>query len=206
MALTFRPTETIRAKLEALKLERGGSFTTVISGLIAEAPLLGSVHAEVVSPTVSPVVSNPVEPKTEVVSPTVSLVVSPTVSKAKPLARASSPSLTKVNSEKEYLGGLGDEGPFDVPLPSDLNHETYITAFNEFLAHRRQKRKKPYTKMGLQKQFSKAAAYARDFGLDKVVECIELTLVNNWEGVHYDHLERATPEMDPFKRYTEEDL
>jgi hypothetical protein len=211
--ITFRPTNIVEAKLRMLVAERGGTINAMLANLVASEPLLRPLvqaHVEpprkekVTSPVTSPVTSKSKEPKSEMTSPVTS---KPTKSK-EPLTCASSSSLTKVNSEKESKGvrGTGEPNPFNAPLPSILDEPKFIDAFNSFLRYRKERRLGKYVPTGMQRQFAILAAWARDYGIDAVIECIDETIRQNWQGIFQPKSTGPIRPNSADTTYTKEDL
>lgn len=193
-----------------LVAERGGTINAMLANLVASEPLLRPVVQAHVEPPRKAKKTSACDIKTEVPKDENDVTIEtskPTKSKA-PLAHASSSSLTKVNSEKESKGvrGTGESPPFNAPLPSILDEPKFIDAFNAFLKYRKERRLGKYVPTGMQRQFAILAAWARDYGIDAVIECIDETIRQNWQGIFQPKSTGPIRPNSADTTYTKEDL
>lgn len=208
MAITFRPTKVVEAKLKMLLAERGGTANALLNFLVASERLITpDVQRHLEPPRKAQnditVISKRKEPKIQNGS-TSDITVIP---KDDSLAHASSSSVNKLTSEKENKGGLGDgkENPFLVPLPSVLNTPEYIEAFKLFESYRAERRIQKFKTIALKRRFSEDAAWAREYGVDAVVESINKAISKNWQG-YFEPGESSPRPTSPNKEYSINDI
>ena len=73
------------------------------------------------------------------------------------------------------------------------NNNLLISKIKEWLNYKKQRKDKPYTEIGLNSLLTRIDKTVEEYGTDKVIDVIDYSIANNYQGIVFDRLKNLKP-------------
>ena len=73
------------------------------------------------------------------------------------------------------------------------NNNLLISKIKEWLNYKKQRKDKPYTEIGLNSLLTRIDKTVEEYGTDKVIDVIDYSIANNYQGIVFDRLKNIKP-------------
>ena len=73
------------------------------------------------------------------------------------------------------------------------NNNLLISKIEEWINYKKQRKDKPYTEIGLNTLLKRIDKTVEEYGTDKVIDAIDYSIANNYQGIVFDRLKNIKP-------------
>lgn len=73
------------------------------------------------------------------------------------------------------------------------NNNLLISKIEEWINYKKQRKDKPYTEIGLNTLLKRIDKTVEEYGTDKVIDVIDYSIANNYQGIVFDRLKNIKP-------------
>lgn len=76
------------------------------------------------------------------------------------------------------------------------NNNLLISKIEEWINYKKQRKDKPYTEIGLNTLLKRIDKTVEEYGTDKVIDVIDYSIANNYQGIVFDRLKNIKPNIN----------